>query len=225
MITFLVLSRLLQNDTCSIKKGITERVYIFLCLHVWAYIFYSTCLYVPDFPWRVGLSYLSCRRFLWGCSDSGSLSRCQHGLRSVIMLISVTCIITVSAHWMLSDYLVMPSVQSVRNSDALIPPQTIPRKDCPYRAVYTMIVSSLIALLLAYFLKHYILPRKYVMTKGRRIERRTPSVSGCCLLLFSNWERLEVKVPDIKADRVLILAYNHSYTFYSRIFYLVLRTS
>ncbi|KOS39875.1 hypothetical protein ACN38_g9290 [Penicillium nordicum] len=35
-------------------------------LTMWGIGFFYMYLYVPDFPWRVGLSYLSCRRFYEG---------------------------------------------------------------------------------------------------------------------------------------------------------------
>ena len=95
-------------------------------------------LYVPDIPWRVG------------CSGSGSLSRCQHGLRSVIILISVTCRMT-DAQWVLIGCSLITQWCSVSNQWATLMHSAHLRLYLegisPYRVVYTVIVSSLIALL------------------------------------------------------------------------------
>lgn len=59
------------------------------------------------------------------------------------------------------------------------------------------------------------------MTKGRRAEWRMPSVSWCCFHLPFNPERLELKISDIKANRMAALACNNQNVFYPSAFYLV----
>jgi hypothetical protein len=48
---------------CHVRtQGAYSRLFTLCLLQYLAYIH----LYVPDFPWRVGLSYLICRRFYEG---------------------------------------------------------------------------------------------------------------------------------------------------------------
>lgn len=47
-------------------------------------------LYVPFFLCRVGLSYLSCRRFNEGAPNHGSLSKFRSGLRLTELLSAIT---------------------------------------------------------------------------------------------------------------------------------------
>jgi hypothetical protein len=71
----------------------------------------------------------------------------------------------------------------------------------PYRVVYTMIVSSLIALLLPLFSGALYLIKKYIMTKGLGKSGELYPFHDI-FLPSSNLERLELKVPNIKRSSI-----------------------
>ena len=113
---------------------------------------------------------------LWGCSGSGSLRRCQHGLRSV------TCRMT-DAQWATLMY----------SAHLRLYPEGI----SPHRVVYTMIVSSLIALLLPSFSGALHLIKKNTLWQRGAVKSGELHPFHDVFLLSSNSERLELKVPNI----------------------------